>query len=127
MSRQRISTSQESRISRLEKRDADDGSGPPENGAAIPNPVRLERPRDMLLLFEGAAALAYNDPRCIGVAKSRALRSIVDAAARIMPMVEMADLHEQDWETKLRAQETLCDLASRSPRAKKAWEAIYHA
>jgi hypothetical protein len=78
----------------------------------------------MLELLEGAAALAYNDRRCTRVAKSRALRSIVDAAARIMPMVEMADPQEKDWETKLRDQETLCDLVSRSPRTKKARETI---
>jgi hypothetical protein len=94
--RSRISTSQqESRISRLEKRDADQEFDS-ENEAPIPSPIHLERPSDLLTILEEAVSRVRNDRRSTDVAKGRALAHIVAKAAGILPLVEAENAKAED-------------------------------
>jgi hypothetical protein len=104
----------------LEKRDAESGFDSLENVAPASDPIHFERPRDLLKVLEDAAALVRNDRRITAAAKGHTLTSIVGAAARIMPLVETADLQEKDWEKTKRQQEELYELVSNSPRAREA-------
>jgi len=117
----RVSTShQESRISRLEKRDADHRSDLSENGAPITGAIHIERPHDLRKVIEAAVVLVRKDPHSTGVAKGRALAYIAGMAAKILPLLEMEDLQEEDWEKLRKEQDEWYELVTTSPRAHQA-------
>jgi hypothetical protein len=114
----RVSTSrQESRISRLEKRDADHGSDLSENGAPITGAIHIERPHDLRKVIEDAVVLARKDPHSTGVAKGRALAYIAGKAAQILPLLEMEDQQEEDWEKLRKEQDEFHEIVTSDPRA----------
>jgi hypothetical protein len=113
-----ITKQQESRISTLEKRQADHLSEA-ENGAPIPSPFRLEGPRDVITLFEEAVSLVRNDTRSTDLAKGQGLISIAVKAAGILPLVEAAKAQAKDWEKIYREQEVWTDIVSRNPKTRE--------
>jgi|GEM_PF-5734463 len=113
-----VSPSEEVRISRLEKRDADYGSDD-KNVAQTSGPVHIERPHDLLKVIENAVELVGNDSRSTGVAKGRALAHIAGIAARILLLVELADAQVAERDT-VRKGQSLAEVIANSPRAREA-------
>jgi hypothetical protein len=115
----KISTrQQESRISTLEKRQAQ-RQADAENAAPISSPICLEGPRDVVTLYEEAASLVRNATKSQDVAKGRALAYIAAKGVVILPLVEAAKAQAEDWEKIQREQEVIFDTYSRDPQAKQ--------
>ena len=103
----RIGTKQqESKISRLEKRQAQ-RQADAENAAPISSPIRLEGPRDVLTIFEEAVSLVRNATKSQDVAKGRALAYIAAKGVAILPLVEAANAQDKDWDEIRRFQRAM--------------------
>ena len=115
----RISTKQqESKISRLEKRQAQ-RQADAENAVPISSPIRLEGPSDVVTLFEEAVSLVRNATESQDVAKGRALAYIASKGVGILSLVEAAKAQAEDWEKKRRLQRAYFEMASRDPRVRQ--------
>jgi hypothetical protein len=114
----RISTKQqESKISRLEKRQAQ-RQADAENAAPILSTIRLEGPSDVVTIFEEAVSLVRNATKSQDVTKGRALAYIAAKGVGILPLVEAAKAQAKDWEKIHREQEVIFDICS-GPQAGK--------
>ena len=106
----RISTKQqESKISRLEKRQAQ-RQADAENAVPILSPIRLEGPSDVVTIFEEAVSLIRNATKSQDVAKGRALAYIAAKGGEILSLVEAAKAQAKDWEKIRREQEVIFDI-----------------
>jgi hypothetical protein len=119
-----ITKQHESRISTLEKRQADHLSEA-ENGAPIPGPFRLEGPSDVVTLFAEGVSLVRNDTRSTDLAKGQGLISIAVKAAGILPLVEAAKAQEKDWDKIYREQAVWTDIVSKDAKARKTIMAMW--
>jgi hypothetical protein len=118
----RISTKQqESKISRLEKRQAQ-RQADAENAVPISSPIRLEGPSDVVTLFEEAVSLVRNATESQDVAKGRALAYIASKGVGILPLVEAAKARAEDWEKIHREQKVWTDIVSKNAKARQTVE-----
>jgi hypothetical protein len=113
-----IISQHESRISRLEKRQAQ-RQADAKNGAHIPSTSHLEGPLDLLKTVEEGVSLIRNATGSLDVVKGRALASIAVKAKGILALVEAAKAQAEDWEKKRRYQRALFEMASRDPRVRQ--------
>jgi hypothetical protein len=113
-----IISQHESRISRLEKRQAQ-RQADAKNGAHIPSTSHLEGPLDLLKIVEEGVSLIRNATGSLDVVKGRALASIAVKAKELLPLVEAAKAQAEDWEQKRRYQRALSEMASRDPRVRQ--------
>jgi hypothetical protein len=111
-----ITSQHESRISRLEKRQAQ-RQADAKNGAHIPSTSHLEGPPDLLKIVEEGLSLIRNATGGLDVAKGRALASIAAKGVGMLPLVEAANAKAEDWEKIRRYQRALFEIASRDPWA----------
>ncbi len=115
----KISTKQqESRISRVEKRQAQ-RQADAENAAPTKSPIRLEGPGDVVTIFEEAVSLVRNATKSQDVAKGRALAYIAAKGVGILPLVEAATAQAKDWEKIKRLQRAYFEIAYRDPRKRQ--------
>lgn len=110
-----IISQHESRISRLEKRQAQ-RQADVKNGAHIPSTNHLEGPLDLLKTVEEGMLLIRNATGSLDVAKGRALASIAVKARGILPLVEAATAQAEEDEEKSRYQRALFEIVSGDPR-----------
>ena len=113
-----IISQHESRISRLEKRQAQ-RQADAKNGAHIPSTSHLEGPLDLLKTVEEGVSLIRNATGSLDVAKGRALASIAEKASGLLSLVEAAKAQAEDWEKKRRLQRAYFEMASRDPRVRQ--------
>ena len=109
-----IISQHESRISRLEKRQAQ-RQADAKNGAHIPSTNHLEGPLDLLNTVEEGLSLIRNATGSLDVVKGRALASIAVKASGILSLVEAAKAQAKDWDKIRRVQRAYFEIASRDP------------
>ncbi len=116
-----ITSQHESRISKLEKRQADRETDA-ENGAHMPSASHLEGPPDLLKTLEEGISLIRNATQSLDVTKGRALANIAVKAAAILPLIEVVNAQAEDRDKIRREQEVGIDIVSKNAKARQTVE-----